>query len=155
MRSSRPSWRSVPGGLALLAILAAVVGGCGGGASAAPTTAAPTVTEAWVRVPAGGTTAAYFTISTTGAADALLSVTSPASSGCTLHETTTDSSGMAGMHPIARLEVPANGTVKLAPGGYHLMMAGVGSLTAGQHVELDLRFENAGTVKVMAEVRAG
>ena len=73
-----------------------------------------------------------------------------------IHETTTDMNGMTGMSPIARLPVPAGGTARLEPGGFHLMMTGLkGPLAAGATVELDLVFEHAGRVVVQAEVRAG
>jgi copper(I)-binding protein len=34
-----------------------------------------------------------------------------------IHETSLDSSGMAGMHPVDPIPVPAGGIVKLEPGG--------------------------------------
>jgi copper(I)-binding protein len=74
---------------------------------------------------------------------------------CEIHETSMDSSGMAGMHPIERLEIPAGGTVTLEPGGYHLMLMDAEAMTVGSTVELRLEFEGAGTVVVQAEVRGG
>jgi len=63
---------------------------------------------------------------------------------------------MTGMHPIDRLEIPPGGTVSLEPGGYHLMLMGVGAeLKVGGKIELRLEFEKAGTVVVQAEVRGG
>jgi copper(I)-binding protein len=54
------------------------------------------------------------------------------------------------------LEVPAGGTVTLAPGGYHLMIMGLTkTLEVGGKLELDLVFEHAGKVVVQAEVRQG
>ncbi|HSL97525.1 MAG TPA: copper chaperone PCu(A)C [Candidatus Deferrimicrobiaceae bacterium] len=114
---------------------------------------------AWVRAPQGmdRPAAAYFEIVGGAEADALLGVTSPAAAMVELHETTTDSSGMTGMHPIGRLEIPAGETVILEPGGYHLMLMAVaeGAIEAGKAVELRLTFEKAGAVVVQAEVRAG
>ena len=51
--------------------------------------------------------------------------------------------------------VPANGTVELKPGGFHIMLMNLTEpLEAGDSVELELTFEKAGTVKVTAPVQA-
>jgi copper(I)-binding protein len=159
MRSSRLSWRSVPAGLATVLILGGVLAaGCAAGSTASPAAVAPAVTNAWIRVPAGPDqpAAAYLTIANAGSQpDVLTSVSSPSAATCELHETTMDTAGMAGMHMIDKLEIPAGESVRLEPGGYHLMMTGVGAMTVGSMVELNLMFQRAGAVKVMAEVRAG
>lgn len=65
-------------------------------------------------------------------------------------------SGMTGMQPVDRIEIPAGGTVRLEPGGYHLMLMDLTEMPAvGSTVELTLTFETAGDVVVQAEVRAG
>ena len=62
--------------------------------------------------------------------------------------------GMMGMRPIARLEIPAGGTVELMPGGYHIMLIDLNQeLKVGDKIEVTLKFEKAGDVKVTAEVR--
>jgi copper(I)-binding protein len=159
MRSSRLSWRSSATVLAIsFAIISVGLAGCATGGTSAPTAVAPAVTDAWVRVPTGTgqQTAAYLTIANNGSdTEVLTAISSPGATGCTLHETSMDSSGMAGMHMVGRLEIPGHGMVKLEPGGYHVMMDGVGSLKVGDKVELQLTFQRAGIVKVMAEVRAG
>lgn len=160
MQSSRRSSHSRAAALAaLVVILAAVVAGCSRGASTAPSAAAPTISGAWVRPPMGANrpAAGYLVITNTGTeADALIGATSPVAMRVEVHETTTDSSGMSGMQPIERLEIPAGGSVRLEPGGYHLMLMDVGeTLEAGDTVELRLEFEKAGTVVVLAEVREG
>lgn len=146
---------------ALLAslLVAASLAGCSSAATSAPSAAAPTVSDAWVRPPMGSGQPAggYMTITNPGGqADALVGVSSPVASSVEIHETTTDASGMTGMHPIDRLDVPAGGSVTLQPGGYHLMLMGVTQpLAVGTTVELDLVFEYAGDVTVQAEVRQG
>ncbi len=154
----RPRLAGVPSSAVLAAALAVVLVGCSSSASTAPSAAAPTVSDAWAR-PAvqGGTGAAYMTISNPGgSADTLLSASSPAAASVELHRTMTDASGMTGMSPIDRLEIPAGGSVSLAPGGYHLMMMGLSApLEAGSTVEIELVFEHAGKVVVQAEVRQG
>jgi len=161
MPSSRPSLRkarALIGALVLAAGLAAGLAGCGTASTPTPSAATPTIAGAWVRPPLGADrpAAGYLTITNPGGvADALVAVTSPVAMSCEIHETSMDSSGMSGMHPIHRLEIPAGGTVKLEPGGYHLMLMDAGSLTVGGTVELRLEFEKAGTVVVQAEVREG
>lgn len=59
------------------------------------------------------------------------------------------------MRPLAELEVPANSTVELKPGGTHVMVMGLKApLTAGSTLDLDLKFEKSGERHVTAEVRA-
>ena len=138
----------------LLLAFALTIAGCTSGATGTPGQMA--VTGAWVRATAsvGQTTAAYFSIANgTGTSDALLSVSSPAAGMAQIHETTM-ASGMTGMHEISRLDVPAGGTVTLAPGGYHVMLMNLTApLNAGATVELNLVFEHAGQLVVKAEVR--
>ena len=100
--------------------------------------------------------AGYLVITGGSQADALLGATSPAAGTVELHETSMDSSGMTGMHPISRLEIPAAATVTLQPGGYHLMlMEPTGEITVGSTVQLELTFEKAGKITVQAEVKQG
>jgi len=136
---------------------AAVTAGCGGAPPSPTGTIA--VSDAWVRAPTGlGTlTAAYFEITNSGAQpDTLLRVSVPAATSAMLHQSSTGPDGVTSMLPVPTLVVPAGATVTLAPGGYHLMVDGApASLVAGDHLEIDLEFEHAGTVMVEAEVRAG
>lgn len=160
MRSSRRFSRNSSALAAAVALIASsVLAGCAVGTSTAPSAVTPTISGAWVRPPMGTDrpAAGYLVITNTGTvADALLGATSPVAMSVELHETTMDSSGMAGMHPIERLEIPAGGTVRLEPGGYHLMLMNVGDkVKVGGTVELRLEFEKAGTVVVQAEVREG
>jgi periplasmic copper chaperone A len=151
MRSIPRSGPVAAGASLLLAAL--VVAGC--------STAAPklTVSGAWVRSVAAADqpTAAYLVISNgSGQPDALMGASSPDAATVQLHETTTDSSGMTGMQHVDKLAIPAEGEVTLMPGGHHLMIMGLSRpLTAGGTLELDLVFEKAGKVAVMAEVRDG
>lgn len=155
MRSSPHSWpRPLAASLVVLLALSAV--GCTSGSTSAPSL---TVSDAWVRPPQGmdRPAAGYMVISGGSEADVLVGVTSPAAAMVELHETSTDASGMTGMHPVGRLEIPAGETVTLVPGGYHLMLMGVaeGAIEVGKAVELRLTFEGVGEIVVQAEVRAG
>lgn len=118
-----------------------------------------TVTDAWARtsMSTGTAGAAYLTITNgTGRDDALTGVSTPAAASPEIHETSAAGSGMLGMHPVDRIAIPAGQTVKLEPGGYHIMLIGLtGELEAGATIELTLTFEQAGQVEVTAEVRAG
>jgi len=141
-----------------IAIAAVGIAGCTSSGTSAPPAVAPAITDAWVRPPsvAGGAGAAYLTITNSGGApDALVGASSPIATSCSLHETSMDSAGMTGMHQVGRLEIPAGGTVKLEPGGYHLMLMGMDDLIAGSTFELRLDFERAGTVVVKVTAPQG
>jgi len=142
--------------LLLVVGAAMALAACSSGAGSSP--AAPLIVEPWARAAAaGGQSAAYFTITNTStAAEALLSATSPAANMVEVHETSIDGSGVAAMHPVDKVDIPAGESVVLKPGSYHLMLMGLkGELAVGQTVELDLVFEHAGKVVVQAEVRQG
>jgi copper(I)-binding protein len=150
--------RRVAALLAVAGLAVAALGACSPGAATAPAATTPVISDAWVRPPIGADrpAAGYLTITNPGAAaETLVGVTSPIAMSCQIHESSMDSSGMAGMHPIDRLEIPAGGTVTLAPGGYHLMLMESRAMTVGSTVELRLEFEQAGTIVVQAEVREG
>jgi copper(I)-binding protein len=142
--------------IVVLAIVGAVAGAC---STAGPSAAAgPTVSNAWVRPPMGPDrpAAGYLTRAGGDGADALLGASSPVATMVELHETTADASGMAAMHPVDRLDVPAGATVTLEPGGYHLMLMNpTEPLEVGATVEITLRFETAGDVTITAEIRQG
>lgn len=141
-----------------LAVLIGLVGLMAAGCSAAPAAAPPTLTvaDAWMRpAAAGGTSAAYLTITNAGAADTLLAVHCTIAGSVMIHQTTTDASGMTGMSMLDNLPVPAGTTVSLKPGGLHVMVTGLTRpLAAGERIELQLVFEHAGSVTVAAAVRA-
>lgn len=148
--------------LVVVAMLA--IGACSSSSSSAGATAgtgtgtAVTVADAWVRPPMspGLPAAGYLTITGGSAADALVSAKSPIAGEVQIHETMAGGSGMTGMQPVDKIDVPAGATVKLEPGGYHLMLMNVTEMPAvGSTVQLTLTFEGAGDVVVQAEVKAG
>lgn len=145
-------------GALVLALLVLLVAACGG-SSAAPSAADGQITikDPWVRAAAaGGVSAAYFTI-TNGQAvdDALTGAASAVASSVGVHETSTDASGMMGMHEVESVVIPAGKSVSLEPGGYHVMLMGLKQeLKAGDSVELQLTFKGSTEpVRVVAEVR--
>jgi copper(I)-binding protein len=111
------------------------------------------VTDAFTRAaPAGGVGGLFLTIVNTGPADRLTGAASPEAGRAELHESTS-ADGVMRMRPVAGLDIPAGGTVKLAPGGYHLMLMGLKhGLAAGGQLPVTLNFEKAGKVEVTATV---
>jgi copper(I)-binding protein len=143
---------------ALLAGVALLVAGCSAGA--APTSTAGgfvTLNGAWARPgEKGGTSAAYLTI-TNGQLrdDVLVGASTPVAASAQLHQTSTDASGMTGMHEAGSVTIKAGQDLVLQPGGYHIMLMDLTqALTAGSTFPLTLTFEQTGPVTVSVEVRA-
>ena len=85
-------------------------------------------------------------------ADRLLSITTDAAETAQVHESVVKD-GVATMRPVAALEIPAGGTVDLKPSGLHIMLSGLKApLKKGDMIMLELSFEHAGKVEVMANV---
>lgn len=112
----------------------------------------------WSRAtPAGASVAAgYLVITNKGVtAERLVSFTTDLAGQPEVHEMTNEG-GVMKMRPLAKgLVIPAGATVKLEPGGYHLMLMQLKKpLAAGQRYKASLVFEKAGAVEVEFEVRA-
>ena len=113
------------------------------------------ISDAWVRSsPSGDNSAAYLTITNSGAADTLIAAKGNVAMMIELHTVTNDN-GMMNMHPAeGGVPIPANSTQMLKSGGFHVMIMGLTSdLTKGQTIQLTLTFQNAGAVVVPFEVR--
>jgi copper(I)-binding protein len=134
-----------------------------GRAAAAPTSTAEgvvrqgdlTIRDVFARVPASpDTTAVYLTVQNAGdTADALVAATTDVAGETQLHRTVMAGSTMT-MQPVPRIDVPARGEVRLAPGGLHIMLLGLRqALREGDRFTIRLSFERAGTVTVTAVVR--
>ena len=141
-----------------LALTACSPSGSSGGSPTAVAGGALTVGDAWVRAaPAGGTSAAYMSLSNGRVApEKLVGASAPdLTDSASLHETSSDASGMTGMTHTESLTIPAGGTVALEPGGFHIMLVDLKhDLKAGDRVSLVLTLEQAGVITVDAEVRA-
>jgi copper(I)-binding protein len=113
------------------------------------------VQDAWVRqVPGSDVAAAYLTLrNPTKQPISIVGVESPLASHAMIHETRTDS-GQSRMRPHEQLVVPPGKTVKLEPGGLHVMLHGVTRPAAvGQSVALVLLLADGNKVQVAATVR--
>jgi len=101
--------------------------------------------------------AIYMTIrNTTAKADKLTQASSEACGMVELHETVMQAGGVMGMQPVKGgvIEVPANGSVELKPGGFHIMcMMKSVEFKAGNDVHFVLTFANAGEITIHADIK--
>ena len=148
-------WLSVFAGVLIAAVgTAGLVRGAlpQAGASAGNTGADPiVVSDAFVRppVPPSQFAAAYFTVyNTTSVPDTLQSVSTGAGATAVLH-TIVDGQ----MTAVTDATIPAHGSLVLSVDKGHVMIGDLfGPLKAGQTVNLELIFTNAGPVNVVAPV---
>ncbi|MEK0084478.1 copper chaperone PCu(A)C [Benzoatithermus flavus] len=116
------------------------------------------IRDAWARAsaPMQKNGAAYLTIVNHGGqSDRLVAVEGDVAGAAELHASTVDAQGVATMHPVDGIEVPAGGEVVLRPGELHIMLMDLRRpLAKGASFPLQVRFERAGTVAVQIEVRA-
>lgn len=128
--------------------LSIVLGGCSGDTQ-------PVATDAWVRLPAipGRPAAAYATL-TGGATDAeVTAITTPAAARTELHRSMAGMNGMASMHPVDRLPLPAGQSISLAPGGMHVMLFDLaGGLRPGGRTTIAFRLGNGAQVTTPARL---
>jgi periplasmic copper chaperone A len=113
------------------------------------------VENARISAPAPGAqvVAAYFTLRNEGAADQLVSVSTPAAASAELHMTKNDA-GMMSMHRMSGVDLPAAGVVEFAPGGMHVMLIGPkADLAEGAQAPITFTFAQAAPLTVMFTVR--
>ncbi len=112
------------------------------------------VKDAWVREvpPTSKMSAAYMVIENKGKeADKLVDASNNVSEITELHETIEGK-----MRRVKAIEIPAGGKAELKPGGLHVMLINLKKpLKEGDTVELTLKFEKSGEVKVQAPVKKG
>jgi periplasmic copper chaperone A len=114
------------------------------------------ITQAWSRATPGGAKigSGYLTIENKGpAADRLIGGSGDITDRIEVHEMTT-SNGVMTMRALDKgLVIEPGKTVRLAPGGYHLMMFDLKSpLKQHDKVPVTLEFEKAGKVKLSFDV---
>lgn len=111
--------------------------------------------EAWARASLGAGTAGavFLQIHNNGSAPArIVSAATPVAEAAELHTHQMDGSVMR-MRPVAALEVPAGGSLRLQPGGNHIMLFGLKQpLHEGDSFDLTLTSESGESVTLAVQV---
>lgn len=117
------------------------------------------IRDAWIRGTVAGqkVTGAFMSLTSRSAAR-LVAAASPVAGAAEIHAMRMEG-GVMRMFAVDAVDLPANRTVELAPGGYHVMLMDLKrTLQAGDRVPLKLTFELAGkkreTVELDVEVRS-
>jgi len=115
------------------------------------------ITQAWSRATPGGAKigGGYLTIENKGSApDRLIGGSADVADKVQVHEMAMNN-GVMTMRPLDKgLTIEPGKIVKLAPGGYHLMMMDLkGPLKQGDKLPVTLEFEKAGKVTVSLDVQ--
>src|SRR5579863_8670416 len=115
------------------------------------------ITQAWSRATPGGAKVGggYLTIENVGSvADRLIGGSADIAEKVQLHEMAVNN-GVMTMRPLDQgLVIEPGKTVKLAPGGYHLMLLDLKNpLKQGDKVPVTLEFERAGKVSLLLDVQ--
>ncbi|GAA3809406.1 copper chaperone PCu(A)C [Streptomyces chiangmaiensis] len=136
---------------ALVIAAGLVLAGCGGASSSSSAKPELKVTGAYMPAPPTSDLAAgFFTVSNSGGADTLTSVTSGLAGDVTLHSTKDGA-----MEEEKSFAVPVDGRLDFASGGNHLMFE---KLThkpkQGEKVSVQLHFAKSGTVTVEMPVES-
>jgi copper(I)-binding protein len=134
--------------LVAVALTAAACGGDGG----------IEIDDAWARTSASmqNAGAVYMTISGGDDADTLIgaAVDDSVAAMAEVHESSMSDDGTMMMQEVEGIDVPADGSVNLEPGGYHIMLMQLAEpLETGAEFTVTLTFEDAGDVEVDVEVR--
>lgn len=98
---------------------------------------------------------AYLSITNTGKqADALIAASTPIAARVEMHQTTI-TAGVARMRPVESITITPGSTVRIEPGGIHLMLVDLKApLQSGARFPLDLTFREAGRITVQVDVGA-
>ena len=116
------------------------------------------ITQAWSRATPGGAKVGggYLTIENKGSApDRLIGGSAAVADKVQVHEMAVNN-GVMTMRPLDKgLVIEPGKTVKLAPGGYHLMLLDLKSpLKQGDKLPVTLEFEKAGKVSLSLDVQS-
>ena len=112
------------------------------------------VQDAWIRaIPGADVAAAYMTLQNGGRSEVVvIAVRSPLGRAM-IHDTRLEN-GQSTMRPHERLSIAAGVTVRLAPGGLHVMLQALAHpLIPGDEVPLVLLLAGGGSLAVTARVR--
>lgn len=125
--------------------------GCTGAESAV----VPQITHAWIRsLPGDLPAAGYATVVNPTARVIRLTGADCAEFGMVMLHRSIRRNGVEQMHSVDGIDIPAHGEIRLAPGGYHLMlMHAKKTVHPGDHVRIDLQFSGNRTMPVDFIVR--
>lgn len=126
-------------------------------AAARPAAAGVEVIQPWSRpAVAGATGVGYMTLVNHGrAAVSLVKVESPLARKAEIHLSDMQG-GVMRMAPAPKVTIPPGGTLKFAPGGYHLMFVGLAkNLMPGDRAPATLTFSNGQRTQVSFLVGTG
>ena len=98
----------------------------------------------------GDAGALYFTVTNSGGADKLTAVTTQSAARVTFRDASTE--GAAASAPLTALEVPADGSVPLEPGGVYAKLIDIKPIKAGDMMAVTFTFESGGDLDVLVPV---
>ena len=115
-----------------------------------------TLDGAWVKATEEDMTAIFGTLSNhSDDAMTLESAEVDVDADAELHEVVQDAGSSVMRAVDGGLEIPASGELNLEPGGYHIMLVGLGEpITPGQDLELTLRFSDGSETVTTVPARA-
>jgi copper(I)-binding protein len=135
--------------LMVVATLALVGVGCGGEASLG-------VSDAWAHAAIGPNGAVYLTIEGDAVDTALsgVSASTDVAAEVEIHQTVIRDDGAMGMTQIPQVDIPAESTVVMVPGGMHVMLIDLADpLELGDTFDLTLSFDDGTELTTTVEVR--
>jgi len=119
----------------------------------APAAPALEILEPRAQILPGGMGAVYFSVRDTGGGgDRLTAVETAAARVAEIHESMADDGVMRMVPRPDGFEVPAGGTLELAPGGKHVMLVDARVPEGADTIRLTLRFARAGAMEVDAPI---
>jgi copper(I)-binding protein len=113
------------------------------------------IKDQWMRPGAEQmTTALYFTLENNGSeADTLYAVETDVAKMVQIHETYSNGDVM-GMREIGKIIIEPESSVKLEPGGMHIMVMRLKrDIKKGDEIEFKLHFKNAGSILIRAKAK--
>lgn len=103
------------------------------------------VSNYWARLVPNGMGALYLEIKNSHTEpDVLIRASSPNAKSLMIHETQRKDNITSMKHRMKGLDIPANGSLSLKPGSYHIMIAGLDkNLKLGDKIEVSLEFKKS------------
>jgi protein SCO1/2 len=114
------------------------------------------IEKAWIRAvpPNSKNSAAYMVLhNQSSKEDRLIGIKTSIAEIAEMH-TVVREGELISMEQVENISLPANSSVKIAPGGFHIMLINLKKpAKAGEKVGLTLKFQHAGEMKLMAPVK--